>query len=382
MTNTQNTLKRTYALVVGIEQYAGGSEWKLNGPASGARHFADWLIGRGVPAANVKLFLSPLDENSDLLNRPGPTVRAATGDVIYNAINDELRPADGDLLYLFWAGHGIISIDGTRRLFCADARADSVVTLNLNSLLSALHTDAFVGFPQQIVVVDACANYIESLPLAHTLPERTFAQGGPRSAEQFVLLGAKPGDLAKNLDAEKTGLFSREVRELLEREPLDRWPPDMVALTASLQRRFIKLREERLTDQTPSFFWYRDWDANEGTLGQPSIEPAVATSAALPADLLEVTFREKGEVVDALVSIPAIKNPNNRETILQQLRSDIYRSIPRDPALQFDVFNTVDTCLNYAGGIQELYEVVRDVGRPAPAQRQKLEQVLQRLGLI
>jgi len=53
---------RTHAVVVGVEQYAAGSKWDLDGPASDACRIAGWLRDRGVPAEQISLHLSPLTE--------------------------------------------------------------------------------------------------------------------------------------------------------------------------------------------------------------------------------------------------------------------------------------------------------------------------------
>jgi len=382
MTDTETPVQETYALVVGIEKYAAGQEWNLNGPARDACRFTDWLRRRGVPDVNISLFLAPLEEHSVLVTASVPQVRPATSDNIYRALNEEFRRQEGALLYLFWGGHGFITAEGTRRLFYADATAENSLNLNLNSLLTTLRSEDFAGFRRQICIVDTCSNFVESLRLDRTLPHQTFSQSQPTPANQFVLLAGKAGDLAKNLDAEQTGLFSREVLTLLASEPADRWPPDMIALTTRLQERFSALRNERATDQTPNYFSYRDWDGNEGTLGQPSITSTAGvetppTPVAPPA----LSLTQLWELVDALLACPAIANPNRRETVLQQMRREIAGMISRDTAARFDVFNIVTTCLNYSGGIAELVAVVRGFeGLSQPMQH--LEQVVHTVPLV
>ena len=53
----------TLAVIVGVEQYAAGKPWGLDGPALDACRFAAWLTGRGVPADRITLLVSPLPEN-------------------------------------------------------------------------------------------------------------------------------------------------------------------------------------------------------------------------------------------------------------------------------------------------------------------------------
>ena len=45
--------QKTYALVVGVEKYAAGSNWDLDGPTSDANKFVEWLRGRQVPVENI-----------------------------------------------------------------------------------------------------------------------------------------------------------------------------------------------------------------------------------------------------------------------------------------------------------------------------------------
>src|SRR5450432_361701 len=61
----------TYAIVVGIEKYAGGKDWNLNGPASDACRMALWLRKNGVPADRIAFHLSPLDPEPVA---PGPAI--------------------------------------------------------------------------------------------------------------------------------------------------------------------------------------------------------------------------------------------------------------------------------------------------------------------
>lgn len=272
MTISTVSSQRTYALVVGIEKYNAGTSWNLNGPANDARKFAEWLCSRGVPRENIFLFLSPLDESSGAL----PAVQPATRDNLYRAITDTLRQKEGDLLYIFWGGHGIITREGSRKLFYADATQETKLNLDLNSLLTALRSDYFPNFSQQICIIDTCANHVEQLRLTHSLPDEFFPYGQPvrKTREQFVLLAAKPGERAKNITERKTGLFSEAVMEELEKDADSIWPPNMKNIAERLESRFKEWREEGSVRQTPTYLWYQDWDAHEVSLGRiEEVEP-------------------------------------------------------------------------------------------------------------
>ncbi|WP_414514879.1 hypothetical protein [Nostoc sp. PCC 9305] len=70
-----------------------------------------------------------------------------------------LSPKSGDLLYIFWAGHGLITSERERRLLCADTNKQNWQNLYLNSLLVLLGSDKF-QIRNHICIIDACANYV------------------------------------------------------------------------------------------------------------------------------------------------------------------------------------------------------------------------------
>ena len=258
--------QKTYALVVGVEKYAAGSNWNLDGPASDASKFAEWLRSQQVPAENIFMYLSPLNENAGIA---GSGAQAATRENVYQALTTILpSKKEGTLFYLFWGGHGMLTPDNKRLLFYTDATQQNILNLDLNSLLTSLRSNYFPGFEQQIFFIDACANYVVDWRLYGTLPRETFSGGDPLATrEQFVCLAAKPGEYAKNVTKQQTGLFSQVVREELAKQGSDRWPPDMELLTSSLTERFNKLRAGGEAKQTPTHFWYKNWDGTERLLG-------------------------------------------------------------------------------------------------------------------
>ncbi len=260
--------KKTGAIVIGIEKYKAGQSWNLNGPAHDACKFAKWLYDRQVPPENITLFISSLtDERLTLPNGLSP--QAATSQNISQFIEDTLPNNPAELLFFYWGGHGVITTEGERRLFYADATVANKKNLDLNALLTFLRTDYFNAraLSRQIVIVDTCANYVENMGAAKELPQNSFSKGDPlENREQYVLMAAKPGELAKNLDAEKTGLFTKELMAQLAHQA--EWPPKMEEIRAQLSQRFEELREIGQAEQTPTYYYYRNWDSNEGVLGQ------------------------------------------------------------------------------------------------------------------
>ncbi|NEO50180.1 MAG: NB-ARC domain-containing protein,Caspase domain-containing protein, partial [Moorea sp. SIO4A3] len=97
--------EKTYGLIVGIENYQA-THWNVNGPVHDAIKFADWLLSQGVPTDNIKLCLSPLTENSELVNNFEITSKPATEHNLVDIITNDLSQKTGELLFIFWAGHG------------------------------------------------------------------------------------------------------------------------------------------------------------------------------------------------------------------------------------------------------------------------------------
>jgi hypothetical protein len=247
--------ERTYALLVGIAKYQfQNKDWniKSGGPARDALKFAHWLRQRGVPKDNIWLCLSLLEEiePSDL------AFEEATEPRINEIVTNILSQKRGDLLYIFWAGHGLITSEGERRLICADATAQNWQNLDLNSLLLLLRSNLF-QIRNHICIVDACANYIgESKVRPTNLGRKTFSSGQPRTeSKQLVLLSAREGELAKVNNERKTGYFSEAVREALAEEPPELWPPNLGRVADKIKQRF----EGSDTKQLPTYSYYQGW---------------------------------------------------------------------------------------------------------------------------
>jgi hypothetical protein len=250
--------EQTYGLVVGIEKYQE-SRWNVNGPANDALKFARWLCARGVPEDNIRLCLSPLEENGNLVEQPDLAVEEATEPKIASIITDFLSEKKGDLLYIFWAGHGLITSERNRRLLCADATKRNWQNLDLDSLLVFLGSDAF-QIRHHICIVDACANYIlESKGRPTNLGGKTFSSGQPRTeSQQFVLLATREGEQAKVNSNGKTGYFSQAVREALEQESERGCLPNMKAIAEKVKQRFAGLDKKQL----PTYYYRRSWDGD------------------------------------------------------------------------------------------------------------------------
>lgn len=336
-------------VLVGIDQYAAGSEWNLVGPADDAIRFARWFVARGVPAGQVTLLLSP-DPGPDTVP-PGAVLRSADRATVREVLLRELPARRGSALYVIWGGHGYVDTGRRRRLYYADATATDAGSLDLDSMLATFASDLVPAFDRQVWIVDACQLHDRPQGV-RSAGNETFPVGEPVAGRrQDVLFAAGLGQAAANLRVRRTGLFSREILRLLDDGETDRFA-DPERLVAMLRDRFAELRSSGLTAQTPTYLWYRNALGDEGFLlseagaGRPAISAPPSPAALAP-------------LVDALLEIPEFVRPNDREEILSLLRGQVYGAIRRNSAARLDAISVVRTCLRYPGALSELVEAVR-----------------------
>jgi Caspase domain/Effector-associated domain 9 len=286
MTADEIQSAKVYALVVGIETYKAGADFDLNGPANDALKFSRWLLERGVEPEHLYLFLSPLDQNRAVLKKAeavGLKPLPATHDLITAKIRSSLTSKcsdGGEILYVFWGGHGIITKTDTtvRRLFFADYDDDNKWNLNFNSLLEALSTFANGrGFSQQIYFVDACANaYYRGMAqtIQGNVAEVKFASSGDTGkGDQFVLFASAEYEVAINESSLGTGSFSKAVLEVLQDQPL---MPEMLTVTEQMKTNF---REQQRIE--PVYLWRKlrgDEEEDNNTIQSPNRRSKASTS--------------------------------------------------------------------------------------------------------
>jgi hypothetical protein len=295
----------TYAIVVGIEKYSISEKWNLNGPAIDAAKFVAWLRKRGVPADHIKFFADPLEENKnaeELLSLDVPC-KPANGEGIVELFASKFMERRGDVLFLFWGGHGVMSA-GAHHLFLANVKERYLVTFKVETLLELLRSTSVPSFSKQVVLIDACANYFELQQSPTSLVDASVPPGVPRAAiSQFVIFAAGRGERAKNLGALRMGQFSSILLEELKK-PSGEWPPDMQAVQSSVEAQFVALRADGKASQTPVFFYYRDWAGKEAiryASDQPDLGPA------------------EQDLADALIDCPVMRTPSSRQIVLGQL---------------------------------------------------------------
>ena len=272
--------ENTYALVVGIEKYAQGSMWDLDGPADDAHRFVQWLLDRDVPRDHILQFISPLDKNSGSIESD---VQPATRENIHRALFTTLpQKQDGTLLYVFWGGHGIVTSKNSRLLYYAETTRKYLLNLDLTALLTSLRSSYFTNFEQQIYLIDACGKYVADWQRDElgAIPSESFpSRDLDFTHKQYVMLASRAGELAINLDDQQTGLFSQQLLEELRTTDSEYWPPNMDNIREQLNTRFERLRKEGSTAQTPMHLWYSDWNDNErsfSTIPTPKIRSRLA----------------------------------------------------------------------------------------------------------
>ncbi|WP_037878547.1 effector-associated domain 2-containing protein [Streptomyces sp. NRRL F-5727] len=347
--------ERTYAVVVGAERYAAGPSWDLPGPAADARRFTAWLRGRGVPASHVSLLLAPLPGAGG----PGVDVPElpAGREAVQDVLTRRLPALEGDLLWVFWGGHGVTDPQGHRRLFYADAGPDDRRNLDLDAWLTAFSTDLVPGFRRQIWLVDSCQTFVEDLMLARPLPQE-IPPGGERlpGREQFVLLASGRGQRAANDPVRQTGAFSRAVLAALAASDGEgAWPPDMAALADTVLREFTG------GGQRPTSLWHRSWAGDEHRF-DASPAPAASAAPAVPAPRRDAEEPVPDAALAALIGLladwPGVTDQNQRQLVLGMLPADLAGSIPRHGAARPDIISIVRTCRRHPGGLHALVDAL------------------------
>jgi hypothetical protein len=295
-----------YALVVGIEQYQAGPAYDLNGPAKDALGFAQWLLTHGVQPANIQLFLSPLDQNREVLaeaETQGLTPQEATRDRISRTITERFVDQGGREkgLYVFWAGHGFITkLDTTtRRLLFADTDTRNKWNLDFDTLLQAFQTAQHGAvFPRQIFFIDACANPIfrDFYPTlqAAAAGEGFVTSGTQGQAEQFALFAAAEYAVATNLTEAGTGRFSRAVLEELQAQPL--WP-NMPELTSKIKANF---RDQQHLE--PVF-----WAVSLGSGDREVTDTISQRITAMPAQAITMSASERFQLINTLNALTPVE---------------------------------------------------------------------------
>lgn len=227
--------EKTWALLVGVEQYESPELPRLKGPAQDALGHAKWLRDRGVPPAQIRLCLSPHDDPGiqEAAADLGLGVLPATRATVHGILRDQLPHWHGDMLWLAWSGHGVLD-PGTREQLLAfsDGAEYFEQTLAADRLQDTLlHHPPYQNIPLKILFIDACrvpdwmGEQFEVVRLPAT------RQGQPAS-QVSVLYATQKGQTA---GGGKFGFTRALLEELPTTAPT--WPPDVEALAVRIRER-------------------------------------------------------------------------------------------------------------------------------------------------
>ncbi len=313
--------ERTYAVVVGIERYEAGSKWDLDGAAGAALRIIGWLRDRSVPVENITVLLSPLDSNRPTveqtlaeLNFPADQP-PATFDEISRIITEQLPERDGDLLVLFWSGHGVLDKRRERRLFCANAGVYSKRNVNVTDLLAALSRQNFKGLRQQVILVDACANFVQEMRV--DLPDSDWGRENIRLVSQDGLLAAAQGQRASLDQKTRSGTFGGFVADWLD-EHARTLPPPMDELAAAVDAHFQHLREEGVTAQRPVRIGEFPHGSKDQHYDRSEPVPEKVLQSAQSADLTTGQLRA---MAAAIAATPQLTTERGRKALMEALQS-------------------------------------------------------------
>ncbi|MET9735679.1 caspase family protein [Streptomyces sp. NPDC006458] len=347
---------RVHALIVGIETYDAGPSWDLPGPARDAVRFHRLLRAAGVPEHQLRLHLAPLPPHI-------PDVGYAPADhaTLRRVLVRELPSAEGDILWVWWGGHGVLDRSGSLRLFCADASTADKLGIDLDSALERYAGDAVPGLTRQTWVVDACETFEEDLALREQLPPDALPVGRRNLAHQQTLLrAAGRGRAAVNDPVRGTGLFSDVLLDLLaDRAALLPAPPDPEELFPAVRARIAILREAGRTLQYPEIR-LRGPERTE-TLTAPAPGPA---PRPVPPLL---------RAVDALTAYPLMADPVERQAVVAALDPSHTGTLARHTKARTDATSLLNHLAKRgAEALLELYDAVvtidNDPGRAAELQ--------------
>lgn len=345
---------KTYALVVGIQEYPDWPELKIPGAVGDACAVALWLRRRGVPPRQIRLFLSPKPDAASLASQNVGGVSLADvplavpeTSVFRDTVARELRqPVDAELLFLFWFGHGLIKADHYPRLLFADAYEKYVSCLDLNSLTRSLRTSYFPSFRLQVFVVDICQEYAEHTEgLAGQVIDVGFPDSGlPVIRPQYELYSTLPGRRAYAKESGHKESFTARLLEGLDRAG-GGWPPEMDDVETSLWQAYRADSAGKPPKQWPRTF-RRNWLGMDYENLSESVRPGKGRTLS-PDNRLRLIAR--------LQAIPALQNPERRAEVVRVLP----QSATIVPSERSDFFEALaDASLAWPGGIEALTETL------------------------
>ncbi|MFI1163586.1 hypothetical protein ACH4UM_08215 [Streptomyces sp. NPDC020801] len=355
-----------HAVIVGVEQYAGGSAWNLDGPVHDAVGYARRLLDGGLPPERITLLLSPLPRNTAAADGLGTGYRRATRDTVHEVLFRELPNCQGELFFLAWSGHGLVDARGGRRLLYADAVAEDLRSLDLDAALTAWRSDLIPSFPHQLWLVDACQVFADSAAVDGALRPDPVPLGRLRERPgQHAFFACAPGQSARNTATGGFGVFTSRALSLLDAGPHpDGRTAGPGAFAAALRDGVRATAAGDGRDQTPTYFWHAGpdgqgerWSHPRPTVPHPRGQGSPAGRPGPPAGapaLARPTREQRRRLLDILERMPAMAAPAGRSRLIRQLPAVIAVSVPQSGITRSALLDLIDTCVEFPGGLAEL----------------------------
>lgn len=302
--------RRAFVVAVGLERYDYGPTLNLPGAAVHALRFVTWALSCGVPPERVHLASTWLEKAP--APPPGVAVSQTTRDGL-ESLFQHVMQVGGDLLLLYWCGHGSMNERRQRVLYTSNATAGNELNVSVEQLLLLLSSSKGPGFARQIIIIDACANFLDEMNTA-SLPTSGMSVGHHREAAQFVLFSAAGGQIAQFRRGERRALFSTEVLAWLEQHAGSTFPPEVSALEEHVREAFERLRlSDPALRQSPVSFQVKPY-VGEGTWHDYSGGMPVSGATQQALDFGTLT---PGQVhrVTRLVLACSFANPDRAEVM-------------------------------------------------------------------
>jgi hypothetical protein len=201
----------TVAIVVGIEEYSKlGKINELDGAANDAICFSDWLLKKGVPVTNIKMFLSPLKKNQQNINEKLKTIneelsfnQANQYNIINKTIIDWLPKTKASIFFFFWSGHGVMTKPDWKKrnfLIFENASKQLIESFPLTHFMNFLKTtEWFKNIKRQIFFIDSCRRYLDKMGVKGEPTYYKFRideENEYSDIKNYCIFAAQQGDIA------------------------------------------------------------------------------------------------------------------------------------------------------------------------------------------
>jgi hypothetical protein len=249
----------TRAIVVGLEDYSQlGEGYSALGTVSGAVDFATWLIGNGMVASNIQLWLAPANDCNGTAGVLGCHIRPFSQSEFHKTMGDPCEPLkDGKFLIVYWSGHGVAyGHEGRQLLITPEATPGQFRCFSLNNMIELFRSYGYERFQHQLWIVDACRNPVRDWG-SEVVPLESHWTVSAKPAKQFIMQSCGSGETAA-IDSQKGPYFTQELLEVLrtsQRKGTGAWPDFEKVLREAADR----LRSSEGIPQNATFVRGFDW---------------------------------------------------------------------------------------------------------------------------